>query len=150
MELKEVKDIDLEYLNKIVELEEEAFSGAGGVDLWILKALIRYGKVFVFEENSEIITISEYLQKFQEKEAFLYGICTRKKYRNLGYASLIMKKTEEYLKTIGFEKIALTVDPNNEIGIKMYKNLGYEIVEFEENEYGLGVHRYLMKKNIKK
>ena len=28
----------------------------------------------------------------------------------------------------------------------MYKHLGYEIVEYQENEYGNGIHRYLMKK----
>lgn len=149
MELKEVKNIDLEYLNKIVELEEEAFNGAGGVDLWILKALIRYGKVFVFENNGEIVSIAEYMQCFDKKEVFLYGICTRIKYRNKGYATSIMKKTEKYLANLGYEILSLTVDPKNKIGIKMYEDLGYEKVEYQKDEYGKGVDRYLMKKRIK-
>lgn len=148
MKFKEINNIDLEFLKKIVELEDEAFKGAGGVDLWILKALIRYGKVFILEEDSEIVSIAEYLQCFEKKEVFLYGICTRKKYRNMGNAKKIMQKTEKYLKDLDYKAIGLTVDPENEIGIKMYKSLGYEIVEYQENEYGVGVHRYLMKKII--
>ena len=148
MEFKELKKIDLDYLKKIVELEEEAFEGNGGVDLWILKALIRYGKVFVIGENDEIVSIVEYMQCFDKKEVFLYGICTRKKYRSQGHAKEIMRESEKELKNLGYKEIGLTVDPNNEIGINLYKKLGYEVAEYQENEYGEGVHRYLMKKVI--
>jgi ribosomal protein S18 acetylase RimI-like enzyme len=148
MEFKEVKNVDLPFLKKIVELEDEAFEGQGGVDLWILKALIRYGKVFMLEENSEIVSIVEYMQCFEKKEVFLYGICTRKKYRYQGNAKQIMKESEAYLKSLGYTAISLTVDPTNEIGIKLYKDLGYEVVEYQANEYGQGIHRYLMKKVI--
>ncbi len=47
MNFKELNRADLPLIKEIVELEEEAFGGKGGVDLWILKALLRYGKVFV-------------------------------------------------------------------------------------------------------
>lgn len=148
MELKELKVVDLNLLNKIVELEEEAFEGSGNVDLWILKALIRYGKVFVLEENDEIISIAEYMQVLGEKKVFLYGLSTRKKYRHRGWAKKLMIESEEQLKRLGYEEISLTVDPNNYIAIDMYKKLGFIVEEFQENEYGKGVHRYLMKKVI--
>lgn len=148
MKFREVKNTELPFLKKIVELEEEAFAGAGGVDLWILKALIRYGKVFAIEKKDELVTLVEYMQSFDKKEVFLYGICTRKKYRGQGHAKDIMRKSEEVLKNLGYEVILLTVDPENEIGINLYKNLGYSIEEYQENEYGEGVHRYLMKKVI--
>lgn len=78
MKFREITEADLEMLNKIVEIEEEAFEGNGNVDLWILKALIRYGKVFILEEGGEIISIVEYMQEFQKDSLFLYGISTRK------------------------------------------------------------------------
>lgn len=148
MEFKELNKVDLPFLKKIVELEDEAFEGQGGVDLWILKALIRYGKVFILEEAGEIVSIVEYMQCFGKQEAFLYGICTRKKYRSQGNAKKIMNLSEKYLKKEGYKAISLTVDPENAIGIKMYKELGYDQVEFQENEYGPDIHRYLMKKVI--
>lgn len=148
MEFKELKEVELDTLNKIVEIEEEAFEGNGNVDLWILKALIRYGKVFILEEAGEIISIVEYMQEFQKDSLFLYGISTRKKYRNRGYAKKIMLDSEEYLRKLNYKEIALTVDPNNGYALKLYKDLGYSIVEYQENEYGKGIHRYLMKKVI--
>lgn len=148
MEFKELKDINLDLLKKIVEIEEEAFEGNGNVDLWILKALIRYGKVFVLEEAGEIVSIVEYMQVMGKKEVFLYGLSTRKKYRHRGWAKKIMKESEEYLKNIGYEEISLTVDPNNKIAIDMYKKIGFMTIEYQENEYGIGVHRFLMKKVI--
>ena len=98
MEFKELKNVDLPFVNRIVELEEEAFEGKGNVDLWILKALIRYGKVFILEEGEEIISIAEYMQVLDERKVFLYGISTKKRYRNRGHAKEIMKKSEKYLK----------------------------------------------------
>lgn len=148
MILKELNKADLPLIKEIVALEEEAFGGKGGVDLWILKALLRYGKVFILEEDNKIISIIEYMQCFDKKEVFLYGICTLKKYRNQGNATKIMLESEKYLKEKGYNEIYLTVDPENEIAINMYKHFGYSIVEYQENEYGEGIHRYLMKKTI--
>lgn len=148
MEFRELHDVDLTLMNKIVEIEEEAFEGNGNVDLWILKALIRYGKVFVLVEGDEIITIAEYMQVLGKDEVFLYGISTRKKYRNRGNARKIMKESEKYLKRLGYKEVGLTVDPNNNIAMKLYKDLGYRIEEYQEDEYGKGIHRYLMKKVI--
>lgn len=148
MEFRELHDVDLTLMNKIVEIEEEAFEGNGNVDLWILKALIRYGKVFVLVEGDEIITIAEYMQVLGKDEVFLYGISTRKKYRNRGNARKIMEESEKYLKRLGYKEVGLTVDPNNDIAMKLYKDLGYRIEEYQEDEYGKGIHRYLMKKVI--
>lgn len=148
MEFRELHDVDLTLMNKIVEIEEEAFEGNGNVDLWILKALIRYGKVFVLVEGDEIITIAEYMQVLGKDEVFLYGISTRKKYRNYGNARKIMEESEKYLKRLGYKEVGLTVDPNNNIAMKLYKDLGYRIEEYQEDEYGKGIHRYLMKKVI--
>ena len=129
-------------------MEEEAFGGKGGVDLWILKALLRYGKVFVLEKDGKIISIVEYMQCFDKKEVFLYGICTLKEFRHMGNAKKIMNESEKYLRAKGYEAISLTVDPENKIAIEMYEHLGYVIVEYQENEYGNGIHRYLMKKTL--
>lgn len=148
MEFRELHDVDLTLMNKIVEIEEEAFEGNGNVDLWILKALIRYGKVFVLVEGDEIITIAEYMQVLGKDEVFLYGISTRKKYRNRGNARKIMEESEKYLKRLGYKEVGLTVDPNNNIAMKLYKDLGYRIEEYQEDEYGKGIHRYSMKKVI--
>ena len=72
MELIHITDPDFETMNSIVKIEQEAFEGAGNVDLWIIKALIRYGMVFVIKEDDRIVCIVEYMQVFNKKSLFLY------------------------------------------------------------------------------
>ena len=98
MKLVHIKNPNFEVMKKIVEIEQEAFEGAGNVDLWIVKALIRYGLVFVITENDKIVCIVEYMQVFNKKSLFLYGISTLKKYRHKGYANYILNETEKILK----------------------------------------------------
>ena len=105
MELIHIENPNFEIMQKIIELEESAFEGAGNVDLWIIKALIRYGMVFVVKEGDKIVCIVEYMQIFNKKSLFLYGISTLKEYRHKGYANFILNETEKILKDLGFIKI---------------------------------------------
>ena len=148
MELVHIKNPDFEVMKKIVEIEEEAFEGSGNVDLWIVKALIRYGLVFVIKEEENIVCIVEYMQVFNKKSLFLYGISTLKKYRYRGYANYILNETEKILKDLSYEEIELTVAPENEIAIDLYKKHGYIKEKFLEDEYGKGIHRYVMRKKL--
>lgn len=152
MKLIEVDGNDKEIIRKIIEIEEEAFGKSGGVDEWILKPLVRYGKVFVLENENknEIVSVSEYMQKYDSKEMFLYGLCTKKKYRGKKYAETLLKKTEKYFFDKGIEKLSLTVDPENEKAIKLYKKIGYEEVELLKDEYGENIERIYMVKEKKK
>lgn len=149
MKLIHIENPDFEVMEKIVEIEEEAFEGNGNVDLWIIKALIRYGMVFVIKKDGEIICIVEYMQIFNKKTLFLYGISTLKKYRHKGYANFILTETEKILKDYGYNEIELTVAPENEIAINLYKKHGYIQEKLLEDEYGKGIHRYVMRKVIK-
>ncbi|WP_022819303.1 GNAT family N-acetyltransferase [Fusobacterium russii] len=146
MKLVHITEADYRTMQNIIKIEEEAFEGKGNVDLWIIKALIRYGLVFIVKIDDEIISIIEYMQNFNKKSVFLYGISTLKKYRHKGYANFLLVETEKYLKNLGFEEIELTVDPNNEIAIAMYKKHGYIKTKFLKDEYGDNIDRDVMKK----
>lgn len=146
MELVHIKEPDSKTMQEIISLEEEAFEGKGNVDLWIIKALIRYGLVFVVKIEGEIVSIIEYMQIFNKKAVFLYGISTLKKYRHKGFANFLLSQTEKYLKDLGYKEIELTVDPQNEIAKSMYKKHGYIQAKFLKNEYGKNIDRYVLKK----
>ena len=148
MELVHIKNPDFEVMKKIVEIEQEAFEGNGNVDLWIVKALIRYGLVFVIKEEDSIVCIVEYMQVFNKKSLFLYGISTLKEYRHKGYANYILNETEKILKDLSYEEIELTVAPENDIAINFYKKHGYIEEKLLEDEYGKGIHRYVMRKKL--
>ena len=148
MELVYIKDPDFEVMMKIVEIEQGAFEGNGNVDLWIIKALIRYGLVFVIKENDKIVCIVEYMQVFNKKSLFLYGISTLKEYRHKGYGNYILNETEKILKNLSYEEIELTVAPENDIAINFYKKHGYIQEKLLKDEYGKGIHRYVMRKKL--
>nr|MBS9776176.1 GNAT family N-acetyltransferase [Fusobacterium sp.] len=109
---------------------------------------IRYGLVFILKKDDKIISIIEYMQKFQEKKVFLYGISTLKEYRHQGYAKFLLRESEKYLKELNFEEIELTVDPANKIAIDFYLKESYTKEKFLKDEYGKNIDRFVMKKII--
>lgn len=148
MIFKEIKPNDEEIIKELIEIEKENFGVNGGADNWLMKTFVRYGLLLVLMEDDNIISVAEFIQVIGKKELFLYGFLTREAYRNKGYGKKLLAYSEERAKDFGIEKIILTVDPKNKEGILLYKSSGYEVVEFQKDEYGVGVDRYLMSKLI--
>ncbi|MGL5049563.1 MAG: GNAT family N-acetyltransferase [Fusobacteriaceae bacterium] len=148
MKFKKIEKTDKSLIEKIVNIEEEVFGKNGGADYWLVKALARYGTIFVLISNDEIVSIAEFMQVQGENKLFLYGFLTREKYRGKGYAKELMKACENEFRKTKIDSILLTVDPENKIGINLYTKLGYSNIEFQEDEYGKGVHRFLFEKKL--
>lgn len=148
MEFKEVKISDKDLINKLIDIEEEVFGVNGGADAWLIKAFVRYGMIIIVMEEDEVVSVAEYMQVMNKEELFLYGFLTREKYRNKGYGTKLIQRSEVRARELGMKRISLTVDPNNSVGVNMYKKRGYEILEFQKDEYGVGIDRYLMSKEI--
>lgn len=149
MQFKEVKISDKDLINKLIAIEEEVFGVNGGADAWLIKAFVRYGMIIIIMEGEDVVSVAEYMQVMNKNELFLYGFLTREKYRNKGYGTKLIEHSEIRAKEIGMKRISLTVDPNNNVGVNMYKKRGYEVLEFQKDEYGVGIDRYLMSKEIK-
>ena len=58
----------------------------------------------------------------------------------------ILNETEKILKDLGYTEIELTVAPENQIAIDLYKKHGYKQESFLKDEYGTGIDRFMMKK----
>lgn len=148
MKLIEVTPEDKEWIKKIYKNEIESFGVMGGADMWLIKSFIRYGKLYILVKNEKLLSVAQFQKVFQEESVFLYGFSTVEEERNKGYGKELLKKVHEKLKKEKIEKIYLTVDPKNQIAVDMYKKVGYEIIEFEKDEYGEGIDRYLMTKKL--
>ena len=57
MKFLEIKAEDKKYIEQIIEIEKEVFGINGGVDEWILKPIIRYGKVFALVLEGEVVGV---------------------------------------------------------------------------------------------
>ncbi|MGL4868449.1 MAG: GNAT family N-acetyltransferase [Cetobacterium sp.] len=149
MKVVEVNPSDRELIFKIHKNEIESFGEMGGADMWMIMSFIRYGKLFVLiDKDEKLLSVAQYQSIFQKNEVFLYGFSTPFEERGKGYGKKLLEETHKLLKKKGIFKIFLTVDPKNLIAIKMYAKLGYKVKELQKNEYGLGIDRYLMYKNL--
>lgn len=63
-----------------------------------------------------------------------FAISLYKEYRGFGIGTALMKRMIQELKIRGYEKASLSVQKAN-YAVKMYKNVGFEIVDENEEEY---------------
>ena len=63
-----------------------------------------------------------------------FAISLYEEYRGLGIGTMLMKRMLEELKEKGYQKTSLAVQKAN-YAVKMYKNVGFEIVDENEEEY---------------
>lgn len=148
MKFLEIKARDKKYIEQIIEVEKEAFGESGGVDEWILKPIIRYGKVFVLIIEDEVIGIAEYIRDFDGDEVFLYGFSIKKEYRKCGYGKKLLEKSIEVFRENKIKKIGLTVALGNEGAIELYKKMGFKKEEMLKDEYGKGIDRLYLGREI--
>ena len=148
MKIVQVSIKDKEFMDGIVEMEKSTFGRFGGVDLWILKPIVKFGRVFAVVEKGVVIGAAEFMVAFDRPEAFLYGFSVMEKYREQGIGTNLLVHCEDYFKNFGIKEISLTVDPKNDKAITLYKNLDYYIESLEKDEYEPGIDRYIMRKKI--
>ena len=63
-----------------------------------------------------------------------FAISLLKEYRGRGIGTELMKRMLEKLKSCGYRKASLAVQKQN-YAVKMYKNVGFEIADENEEEY---------------
>jgi ribosomal-protein-alanine N-acetyltransferase len=73
-----------------------------------------------------------------------------KDHRRLGYATQLLRRTEEILASYGVEIYDLQVDVNNSGAIRFYKSHGFEMVRILRRYYPNGNDAYLMVKELVK
>lgn len=63
-----------------------------------------------------------------------FAISLYPQYRGLGYGTKLMKAMLEFLKKQGYKQASLAVQKAN-YAVRMYKNVGFEIIDENEEEY---------------
>ncbi len=144
---------DLQLMEDIVSYEDKVF-GEGAIGKWNIKPFVKYGKVFVVvkllkdEEGKireKLVSVVEVLSSFNYTTSYIYGVFTVSEYEGQGHAGRLLKHVLKYLTNGNVTEVELTVDINNVRAQKLYGRFGFKVVERLDNEYGTGVHRYLMR-----
>ena len=137
--------IDQTLLERLVELEQEAF-GCGGMNEWHLVPLIRHGRIFVSKNNDIVVGAVQYMRDWNKPElAYMVGVSVAAEARGKGIGTKLLAESIQNLFEDNFAEVELTVAADNAAAVKVYKEkLGFEATEFRQNEYGQGQDRLVM------
>lgn len=98
----------------------------------------KHDKAFVSEIDNGIVgavwvrIMNDYGHVDDDTPSF--AVSLYKEYRGFGIGTELMKKMISFLKSCGYAKCSLAVQKAN-YAVKMYKNLGFETVDENEEEY---------------
>ena len=145
MKVELLENIDLTLLQRLVQLEKEAF-GIGGLNEWSLLPFIRHGRVYIAKQQQEVVGLIEYMRDWSNPhKAYLVGVSIAKEMRGQGLGTILLHTTLRLLEKENIEEIELTVDPKNLGAIKVYEEkLGFIKKSFRVDEYGAGENRLVM------
>lgn len=140
-----VTEIEPKLLERLVELETEAF-GDGGMNEWHLVPVIRHGRVFVSKENGLVVGEVQYMLDWSNpKLAYLNGVAVASAARGKGIGTKLLAESIQSLFNDKIDSIELTVEAGNVSATKVYREkLGFEVTDFRKNEYGPGQDRLVM------
>ena len=147
---KILKNFDNELVDKIYSLEKENLGIDAALNQWQIPVLIRYGRFIIIEtDKKERIGVCQILRCWHDfKDAFIHSFYIKSEFRSLGIGGRFLKYIIDILIKEGFERIKLTVDPENIHAIKLYKKEGFKIINLLKDEYGKGLDRYMMQLNL--
>jgi len=135
-----------EDLDELVEMDAKIFKEKR-ISPWLLRILLRYGKVYVMKKEDEIIgsayCITEWEnEKKPEKNVYLLRFFIKEEERHKGHGTFLIGEILKYLKQEKFLRVKTAVDPRNIPAIQILCNhYGFNGLKFLPNEEGKGEHR---------
>ncbi len=140
-----------ELLEKIKRIELDNLGKDAAINEWQIPVLIRYGRIIAVQDSSgEILGLCEMIRKWDEqKVAFIHSFYVLVQHRNKSVGKKLLEHVISFLGKEGFSSAELTVDPENDIALKMYEKAGFDKAGFRKDEYGRNVDRLLMRIKIK-
>jgi len=167
----ELKLLDLSYIDKIMEFQQNIYDGLENKDFYSCsdkedfeKTINSKGKIigFVSLTNNELISIGVYIEYGYENHNYGYDLeikgeellkvgqleatLVSEAYRGNRLQKIMCEILEEVGKKAGMKYICATVAPNNKYSVNTFNELGYRIMA-DKLKYG-GLRRYILMKEI--
>jgi ribosomal protein S18 acetylase RimI-like enzyme len=151
--IRQINDFDWKLISRIEKLEKRNLGNKASINRWVIPVIIRYGKFIVAQKgknDSDIIGVCELIRDCDFKNRiFIFSFYIDRDYRKKGIGRKLLGKVIDILKDEGFAEVELTVDPDNESAVVLYKNFGFKKVALREDEYGRGKNRDLMRLKLR-
>lgn len=169
----QLKILDISYIDKIIKLEREIYSGLENKEFYSCSSREEYEEKLngdgaivgcVNLENDELVAIGAYVEygyrehnygydfgidgKELLKVAQIESTIVLNDYRGNKLQKIMCEALEEMAINNKMKIISATVAPYNKFSLNTFKNLGYNIVA-DKLKYG-GLRRYVLMKELKR
>lgn len=166
----ELKELNISYLDKIMELQKIIIDGLENKELYadtereeFEEYIKKNGKIIgCVTEDNELIAMGVYAKKGYDKSNYGYDIglegeellkvgqiestVVKEKYRGNKLQKVICKELEKIAVKEEIKVLCATASPYNEFSVNTFKSLGYEIKK-DKLKYG-GLRRYVLAKRV--
>ena len=166
----ELKELNISYLDKIMELQKIIIDGLENKELYadtereeFEEYIKKNGKIIgCVTEGDELIAMGVYAKKGYDKSNYGYDIglddeevlkvgqiestVVKEEYRGNKLQKIICKELEKIAVKQDTKMLCATASPYNEFSVNTFKSLGYEIKK-DKLKYG-GLRRYVLTKII--
>ena len=82
------------------------------------------------------------------KLAWLLGLAVAPDCRNLGFGERLTLESLDLLRSRGVPRVCLTVEPNNDVAIGLYRRVGFVITKVVADYFGQGEDRAIMTRSL--
>jgi len=145
-----LSEFDTRLLDELSHVEAEAF-GEGGLNHWTFPVFIRHGAVFMLKCGDALCGVADVLKDWKDPElAFVVGFAIQRGKRGMGFGTQFIHELIRRLRDEGIKKIQLTVDPECEQAISIYRKAGFKQIAELADEYGPGIDRLLYELDLNK
>ncbi|RSM84733.1 GNAT family N-acetyltransferase [Kibdelosporangium aridum] len=139
----------LDDLPRVQELDAEVFKDLAYPRFALRQLLDLHAPGWaVAERESELVGYSLIAPDFNRETAWLLALGVREDCRGQRIGWDLLKHSLDSLKSVDVKQVTLTVAPDNETAITLYKKAGFVMLGLQQDYYGPGEDRLLMQLHL--
>lgn len=125
-------------------LETQIYGEDAYPALFFYQALRQWPETFLTVTSKEIVAGYSLLVPVSEATLSLMSVLVGKEYQGLGLGAKLLRETIMLTRSLNYQRIELSVSPDNESAIALYKNLDFKETERRSDYLGPGQDRIIM------
>jgi [ribosomal protein S18]-alanine N-acetyltransferase len=102
----------------------------------------------VAASRTELVGYSFGVPSTDHTYAWLFGLAVDPNHRGRGHGTRLTRETLHLLGAMGVEQVYLTVEPANDLAIRLYRKFGFQESGYRKNYFGPGDHRLVMARRM--
>lgn len=140
--------LDATALEELAARERE-IHGDCGFRAWDLPSFAEHGRNYVMEADGEFAGTAQVVRDWDDPATvYLAGFGIIGKWQGQGLGARFLAEMIRLLKADGIRGIVLTVRPDNNAALKIYRDAGFRVVDEHREKYGCGEDRLVLRLDV--